>query len=198
MIVFIDESGDSGFKKSSSPFFVLTMVVISSEEEMVRIANKIQQLKDVYNVYPEYKFAKTSDFHKEHFFNGIKNCNFDVFAIVVKKKNIYSSELTSNAKKFYNFFLKQLLQHSPLQEAAKIRIDSSSGKIFQREATNYLHKQLKNLKLQIKFIDSKKDNLIQLADMLCGAINRHYMYGREKSQWLAKVKQRIKDIWEFQ
>lgn len=196
MMIFIDESGDSGFKKSSSPYFVLTMVIID-DEDVVKINDSIERLKKQYHMYPEYKFSRTSDFHKERFFKMISSLPFMAHAIVVDKKLVYSSELRSNSKKFYNFFPKQLLQHSPLEKQSKIRIDKSSSRVFQKEAMAYIRQQLHDLNLNIKFLDSKSANLIQLADMISGAICRNFAH-KEKVQWLPLITKKVKDIWEFQ
>ena len=196
MMIFIDESGDSGFKQSSSSFFVLTMVIIK-DDDIVKINKNIERLKKQYHIYPEYKFSRTSDFHKERFFNMLSPLPFLAHAIVVEKKLVYSSELRSNSKKFYNFFLKQLLQHSPLEKQAKIRIDKSSSKVFQKEAMAYIRQQLHDLNLNIKFLDSKSANLIQLADMISGAICRTFAH-KEKTQWLPLIAKKVKNIWEFQ
>ena len=197
MMVFIDESGDSGFKRASSSYFVLSLIAIQ-DENIIKIDNSIDSIKRKYNIYPgEYKFSKTSDFHKQNFFQEISHFPFQAYAIVVNKKLVYSTELKTNSKKFYNFFLKQLLQHSPIEQKTKIRIDKSSSKIFQKEATSYIRQQLRHLNLNIKFLDSKSANLIQLADMISGAICRKYTH-QEKKQFLPIIIKKIKDIWEFQ
>ena len=196
-MIFVDESGDSGFKEGSSAYFVLTMIVVY-EEDVLKIDDNIESVKKKYHIYPsEYKFSKTSDFHKQNFFTEISNLPFTVYAIVVNKKLVYSTELKKNSKKFYNFFLKQLLQHAPIENKTKIRIDKSSSKVFQKELVSYIRQQLSNLNLNIKFLDSKSANLIQLADMVSGAICRKYAQ-REKKQLLPLIIKKIKDIWEFQ
>lgn len=197
MMIFIDESGDSGFKPGSSSYFVLTMI-ITNDKDILLIDNAIESIKKKYHIYPnEYKFSKTSDFHKQNFFMEISKLSFTAYAIVVNKKLVYSTELRKNSKKFYNFFLKQLLQHSPIENKTKIRIDKSSSKIFQRELMSYIRQQLNSLSLNIKFLDSKSANLIQLADMVSGAICRKYTH-QEKKQLLPFISKKIKDIWEFQ
>lgn len=195
MMLFIDESGDCGFQRASSPYFVLALVAVPTEG-VSNLDAEIEKLKTQYHIFPEYKFSKTSDFHKAHFFDTVGKFDFAVYAVVINKSRVYSPELRKNSKKFYNFCLKQLLQRTPLEPHTKIRIDASSSKIFQREAQLYVRKQFDNLPLDIKFLNSKSANLIQLADMAAGAICRHYTLPN-KSQWKTKIDGKIKGIWEF-
>ena len=80
-----------------------------------------------------------------------------------------------------------------LKVRTKIRIDKSSSKIFQQEAKTYIRKQLETLQLDIKFLDSKSANLIQLADMISGAICRKYAQPA-KPQWIYKIKDKVCSI----
>lgn len=194
MMLFIDESGDCGFQKASSPYFVLALVAV--RDDLVRaLDTEIESLKTKYHIFPEYKFAKTSDSHKAIFFDAVSTCDFDAYAVVINKSLVYSNELRKNSKKFYSFCLKQLLQHLHLEQGTKIRIDASSSKIFQREAKVYVRKQFGDFPLDIKFFNSKSANLIQLADMVAGAICRQYAFPA-KSQWKQKIDSKIKGIWE--
>ncbi|MCL4377153.1 MAG: DUF3800 domain-containing protein [Actinobacteria bacterium] len=65
----------------------------------------------------------------------------------------------------------------------------------------YLSRELdnKNKKLftDLKFVDSKENTLIQLADMVAGSIFAHYA-GKDKNYLQAlKDSKRIEDIWLF-
>jgi predicted nucleic-acid-binding protein len=51
----------------------------------------------------------------------------------------------------------------------------------------------------LRFRNSKSDVLIQLADMIVGAINRSYDATKTDHQdYIKLIKSRIDDIWEFQ
>jgi len=84
---------------------------------------------------------------------------------------------------------------------ASIKIDGSGDKEFKKALTSYLRKYVGENKIKkFKFIDSKQDNLIQLADMVVGAIARSYSETRkDASRWLyvLKRKGKIKNIWDF-
>ncbi len=84
---------------------------------------------------------------------------------------------------------------------ASIKIDGSGDKEFKNALTAYLRKRIGDHKIKkFKFTDSRKDNLIQLADMVVGAIARSYSENRkDANRWLDVLKRRgkIKSIWDF-
>lgn len=87
---------------------------------------------------------------------------------------------------------------------ASIKIDGSGDKEFKRALNSYLRKCIGENKIKkFKIADSKKDNLIQLADMVVGAIARSYNGHKRKdaSRWLDILKRKLKikasDIWDF-
>jgi len=84
---------------------------------------------------------------------------------------------------------------------ASIKIDSSGDRGFKNALNVYLRKHIGQHKIKkFKFTDSRKDNLIQLADMIVGAIARNYSEKRkEASRWFDMLKRRgkIKNVWDF-
>lgn len=52
----------------------------------------------------------------------------------------------------------------------------------------------------VKFADSQKDDLVQLADMVVGAIARSYRHADERNKaarWREMIAPKIKNCWEF-
>ena len=84
---------------------------------------------------------------------------------------------------------------------ARIKIDGSGSQVFRQEIKRYLRQQLGSGKIQsLKFADSRRDNLVQLADMAAGAIARSYREdGRARhDRWRLALQPKIEDIWDFQ
>jgi hypothetical protein len=162
----------------------------------------ISDLKLSLGINTEFKFSKSSSDLRDKFFNKMSKFDFKVRALVVDKANIYSTRLRTNKNSFYNFFVKQLIHHdnSALTNAS-IKIDGSGDKVFKRELQAYLRKELSANKIRkFRFIDSKSDNLIQLADMVVGAIARSYKPERaDASRWREKLKRenKIGNIWNY-
>lgn len=207
MLVFIDESGDAGFKtqSGSSATFVVAMVIfdddLDAEETALKIKRHRQELSKSDNF--EFKFNKSNRNTRIDFLNSIRKCKFRIRAIVFKKENMTSEHLKKNKESFYNYAVKMLLQHNNNTiKNAKVRIDGLGEKEFRRSLTVYLRKELNSSDKQVlgnlRFRDSSKDVLIQLADMVAGSIKRSYDKGKsDYNDYKSLLKERIEDLWDF-
>jgi hypothetical protein len=208
MIIFIDESGDAGFRtdKGSSKTFVIGLIIFDDELEAEETALKIKKIRREIGKsdHFEFKFNKCNKVIRTQFFEKIKNSKFRVRAIVIQKEKIHSPILRGSKEKFYNYVIKTVLQNNnETIENAKIRLDGLGEKLFKNSLNTYLRKNLNdgNRKVvqNLRFRDSKSDVLIQLADMIVGAINRSYDSAKTDHQYYIKIiKRRIEDIWEFE
>ncbi|RAU23773.1 DUF3800 domain-containing protein [Paramagnetospirillum kuznetsovii] len=203
MLVLIDESGCSGFKleTGSTKIFVVAMVVFTDFIEAEKTSAAIAELRNKQKVKPEFKFSKSCDNVRDHFFDEITRHNFTVRALVVKKNIIHSRRLVTDSASFYNYFVRSLMSHDGGRlEHARIKIDGSGDKEFRLALDAYLRKQIEPGKIHsIRFADSRRDNLVQLADMCAGAIARSYNSETRGNadRWRAKLRPRIENIWEF-
>lgn len=206
MIIFIDESGDAGFKtqQGSTPTFVIAMVIFDDELDAEETALKIKRHRQTIHKQDayEFKFSKSSKETRLQFLQAISDCRFRVRGIVFRKQNLYSTHLKSNKDGFYNYAVKMLLQHNgDTIRNAKIRIDGLGEKEFRKSLSTYLRKELNHSSKVIdnlKFRDSNKDVLIQLADMIAGSIKRSYDSDKtDKLEYKEAIRKRLEDIWEF-
>lgn len=138
---------------------------------------------------------------KDGFFTAVAPCKFTIRALVVDKAKIYSDNLRENKERFYNFFIKSMLKHDgDALTGAKVKIDGSGDREFKRELAAYLKRESETGKItSVKFAESHRDNLIQLADMVAGAIARSYREGdrSEHDRWRKMLSSKIRDIWDF-
>lgn len=207
MLVFIDDSGDAGFKleKGSSPYFVIACVIFKDDLEAMKASVRIKELRRELK-FPdnvEFKFHKSSKIVKESFLRAINIFDFQVRSIVVEKSRIISDELRNNKNSFYSYVIKLVLQHSNNEILnAKIRIDGSGDRTFRKSFLTYLRKQLnskqKTIMKNCKLVNSKSDDLIQLADMVAGSIRRSYETDKTDAKTYKQIiKKHIKDEWKF-
>lgn len=207
MLIFIDDSGDPGFKfdKGSSEYFVIASVIFDDELEAEKVAVRIKQLRRDLG-FPddvEFKFNKSRPEVREKFLSTINGFSFRVRCLVVPKKDIYSPELRSNKNSFYSYIIKMVLKHSDGSVvSAKIRVDGSGDRAFRKSFLTYLRKQLnqgdRKIVKNCKLVDSKKDVLVQMADMVAGAIRRSYEEDKKDRDTYKKiVKRHIEDEWVF-
>lgn len=205
MLVAIDESGCTGFKNGSSRYFLMTLVVFDAEadgryEDAEQTASAIEAIRLQANHKSEFHFSKCSHKMRRQFFRGINDykCCFEVYALVIDKPKVYSPTLRGNTKNFYNFVLKQLLSKNPIVNA-NIKIDGEKSKVFKKQLTSYLRRGQNGMVSKLKFVNSKNDALIQLADMCCSAIAYSYNHSEKigASEYKDLLGGRIKNIWEF-
>lgn len=203
MLIFIDESGDPGFKlgRGSSSHFVVAMVIFDKNEDAQFASKVIQQALIDLKIRPEFKFNKSSDKIRDSFFDRVKTCKFRVRALVVDKEKIYSKNLREDDEKFYNYFVRLLIDFQELkQKDVSIKIDGSGDREFKKELNRYLRSQIKSgYHLKIELVDSSKNYLIQLADMVAGAIARSYPnpIRTENNSWRKTLNKRIENVWDF-
>jgi len=202
MLVFIDESGDPGFKltKGSTPAFVVCLVAFRDKEQAQLVQASIKQVAAANKVYPEFKFSDSRDPIRDLFFETVLPFEFCVRAIVIQKEKIYSPHLRSDKEAFYSFFVKSMLKFdNGLLKDARVVIDGSGERVFKKELGSYLRRHTeKGAIKKVVFSDSRSDQLVQLADMCAGAIARSYRLDRSTpDRWRKMLTPKIDDIWDF-
>lgn len=209
MLVFIDDSGDTGFKveKGSSQVFVIALVIFDTTSDAEETALRIKRLRKElgHSENFEFKFNKCSKEERRKFLSAVADARFRVRAIVMDKSRIYGKELRSSNESFYNYTVKMVLRHHwGTITDAKLRLDGHGSRRFRRALSTYLRRELnpalggKKIIDDLKFVDSKRDVLIQLADMIAGAIRRSYDACKEDRNLYKDIIQgRIQNIWNF-
>lgn len=207
MLVFIDDSGDPGFKldKGSTSHFVIAMIIFDDELEAEKTAVAIKELKRKlgFGDNVEFRFFKNSKNVRLNFFEAINKFNFRIRCLVVDKSIIRSEELKNNKNSFYAYFIKEVLKNSNSTILnAKVRMDGSGDRIFRRNFFTYLRRELNSEEKKImhncRMVDSKSNVLVQLADMVAGSINRAENKGKRDSKiYLDIIKKHIEDKWDF-
>lgn len=201
MLIFIDESGDPGFKitQGSTTHFVTVMVIFNDYKQAEGCSLAIKTLQQKLKFNTEFKFNKSKAEVKDQFFEVISPFTFEVWALVVDKQKIYSENLKRNDDKFYNFFVKNLLKSGAALKDAKVKIDGSGDREFKDRLQRYLKNELSpGMVKSVKFVDSQKDSLVQLADMTVGAIARSYKTDKKDAhKWRLAISSKIKNCWDF-
>jgi Protein of unknown function (DUF3800) len=108
VLVFIDESGDPGFKtqRGSTRAFTAALVAFQNVDAAKLCQKAIKAIQQRLTIFPEFKFSKCRPEVKDAFFSAVMPFEFRVRAIVVKKEKIYSLRLRQNKESFYAFFVK--------------------------------------------------------------------------------------------
>lgn len=205
MLVFIDDSGDPGFKigKGSSKVFVIAMVIFKDNLEAERASLAIKDLRRKLKMsdLSEFKFNKSSKKFRQIFIESIKKFDFKIRAIVVDKKDIYSQRLKTHKENFYNYIIMQVIKNSRSIKNAKLKFDKRGEIEIRNQLRAYLSRELDNKKNNVfsdlKFVDSRQNTLIQLADMVAGSIFSFYTSKDKAYLEEFKKAKKIEDVWVF-
>ncbi len=205
MLVFIDDSGDPGFKlnKGSSDFFVIACVIFKDNLVAEEVALKMKKYRREigWKDYREFKFNKTKKDYVREVLRRVAKYDFVIRAIVMDKAKIRSYELRNKQDSFYNYTIKEVLAKTDSLVKADIRLDGHSGRQYRKSAAAYFRREINagSKKVsKVRFVDSHSNNLIQLADLVAGAINRSFQNDKTDSQdYLNIIKSRVEDIWRF-
>ena len=202
MLVFIDESGDPGFKvaKGSSPVFVAAMIVFADNDDATRAQEAIRELLKRIHHRQEFKFNQCRADIRDSFFVAMRSHRFIVRAIVVRKALIWSQRLRTDDATFYNFFVKTMVKFDNRRlTGAKVFLVGSGNREFRQALSTYLkHHAADGALDEIRFRDSKGEPLLQLADMCVGAIARSYRDDRQSpNRWRRMIESKLDDVWEF-
>jgi len=203
--IFIDESGDAGFKfdEGSSRFFVIAAVVFDDALEAEKTSVAIKELKRKLGLPDdvEFKFNKSSKNTRVRFLKTINNSGFKVQCLTVDKSAVKDNKLKNEKNSFYAYAIKTLLKYSRGSIVnAKIVLDGGGDRMFKRNLSSYLKKELnqgdKKIIRNLKLIDSRENMLIQLADMIAGSLRRsHESRKNDKDAYKKIFRKHIENEW---
>lgn len=104
MLIFMDESGDTGFKlgQGSSAYFVIMLVLVKDPPLAKAIREDLETLRGDLRWHKEFHFSKTPDNVRESFLSITARHPLLFRAIVIPKGFIYTEFLKTDSEAFYN------------------------------------------------------------------------------------------------
>ena len=186
MYVFVDDSGDPGFKfgQGSSNFLVYSALIFLTAEDVSEASTEIRKAKFQLglNHSVELKFTKSKPTIRRDFLIYIHQLNLISTSVVLDKRRIQPI----GAIELQTTLLRELLHNSGLTlDSAKVFLDGQGSR-------DSIHKLQRSLSIsavdsprrirEVKFADSSKSDLIQLADMIAGSIHRNFESDNTESE----------------
>lgn len=202
MLIFMDESGDTGFKlgEGSSAFFVIMLVLLENREQAKVLRQDIETLRRDLRWQKEFHFSKTSDNIRTSFLSITARHPLSFRSIVIPKGVIYRDFLKANSDAFYNYVTRLVLEHDQgAITQAKLFIDKKGNKAWRNTLASYLRQSLRSHNqhklVAIRQKDWKENALIQVADMYSGALYRKVTQGDPRFYRL--IRHQEQDVWYF-
>jgi hypothetical protein len=184
MLVFIDESGDPGLKLGlgSSKYFIVTLVAFEDNDEALAADTRIELLKREFGFPPhfEFHFNKLKQRYRTTFLEALAPYSFFYFGIVINKPKLTGPGFHFK-ESFYKYTCSLVFENAkPHLDNATVVIDGSGSREFKKQLSAYLRKRVRDADSgkcvikKVKIQNSRSNNLLQLADMVCGAVARCY------------------------
>lgn len=190
MLVFIDESGDSGLKTEagSSRFFTIGLVVFEDNDEALACDQRIQLLRKElgWSLTSEFHFKNNSHRVREAFLSAVMPYNFFYYGMVINKdKNKLWGEGFRNKESFYKYACGLVFENAKEKLVnATVVIDESGSLDFKNQLAKYLRRKVNSenrIIKKVKMQRSESNNLLQLADYIAGSINRSIQNKRKRN-----------------
>ena len=143
-LVFIDDSGDPGFKAgASSSTFVLAAALFIDPEVATVVNKEISDFRKSlgWKDEHEFKFRKAPRKVKLRFLEIVNRYHFDIYAVYINKADYPNVFKFSDDEKLYNWTTKELLAIMPLDEA-KVKADGKYGRKYKQRVQTYIRQEL--------------------------------------------------------
>jgi hypothetical protein len=204
MLAFIDESGDCGLKfgKGSSSYFTCVVVMFNDNFCAEACDSSVDALR-VSLQRPcgqEFHFTDSSDKVRRRFLETVGQSEFQYAGLVINKRRL-SEERFQDAKQVYEFAVGIVCEQvRPLLKDAKIIIDKNGDRAFRQNLEKSLKVQMTGLDgtcciRKVTMEASHSNNLLQLADMICGAIGRSFTQNDERFRKLVRRREKFVTEW---
>lgn len=204
--IFLDESGELGFKESSSKYFVIALLSCDEGElySLRRIMKKVRSkiIKKKMKKYPEIKGNNSTDKIRKDVLNRFLLTNSEIFYIVLEKSRVFEY-LKSKKNKLYNYISNLILNECSLENSHVCLIvdKSKTSRSLREDFDNYIRNNLtennSNCKITIKHENSQSEGCLQVLDFVSWSIYRNYEY--KDPQFMEIIKDKIvikKEVFE--
>lgn len=203
MLVFVDESGDAGMKldKGSSEFFVVTAVLFEDVAEAQRCDDSFAELRRQlgFPASKEFRFHDAREPTRLAFLSHVKQFDFQYVSVVLDKRK--SSE---HGFQFKESVIKETTRLvfenlKPNLTNATVIVDGSGDKAFRQSFANDLKREVNTSEQRhvkkVKLVDSETNNLVQLADMVCGVVWHSIKHGDNSYRQMIVARELSVEVW---
>jgi Protein of unknown function (DUF3800) len=207
MQVFADESGGILGSRRQSPHrhYTLTAVLIESDEHIATCTNAIVQARIEHNLGHSFEFHFAEITHRQRvvFFEAVSQCPFIYTACSIDhsrcKLPVWTEKPYFYARAIEPIVSNLVLYLRVAQEtlgkalAAKVTYDECSDRVFHdildSQFTGPKDPQGRSLVDKVRPAKSRTSDMIQLADMVCGAVCDHILDGSQQYRQFIRGKE---------
>lgn len=188
--IYLDESGDLGFNKGSSKYFVISFIAMDAKTNLI-LKRKIKKVKKKHKIGKdvEIKGNKSNHSLRTDVLKEICSLPIEIYSITTKKQGINKS-LRKDTNIFYNYMVNLILvpyieqsKISNLCLIADLRINKVSKGMRFGDYLKYklfFENSLYKIKLDIKYLDSLTSYGLQAVDFIANSIFKSYEQSNDR------------------
>ncbi|MGV0367218.1 DUF3800 domain-containing protein [Corynebacterium aurimucosum] len=197
MNIYIDDSGCGGFKfgQGSSVHLVFAAIIFDDPAALGDLSQKIGEVKKRFNYQGEIKFNKSKDVVRCSLLEAVGQSKCRIRMISADKRYIYRENLRNSPPALKSFLIRMLLsKHHGTISDAKVFIDGKDTKGFSTEKSDedyfmrMCNRDFPDTAVAIRFVDSKANLGIQVADLVAGALRAQLDLGKSEFFTLVEPK----------
>ena len=200
--IFLDESGDLGFKKSSSKWFLFTIAITSDSRSLERVIRKVwRPLKRKYKRLGELHAYHANDITRRRILKELSGLsNLKVLCVILNKQKVYV-DFQNQKNYLYNYTANILLdrlhnqEFLPIEEPIDLYADRKDTNRYLRENfIRYLTTSMKKRRdgaFAVTLRSSHENKSLQAVDFISWAVFRKYEKG--DYQFYEIIKNRVVD-----
>ena len=186
--IFLDESGDLGFKKSSSKWFLFTMAITNDVRVLERVTKKVwRSLKKKHKRLGELHASHEKDVTRKRMLKQLSEVSdLRVLCVILNKEKVYV-DLQNQKNYLYNYTANILLDRLHTKEVLgpkepiHLFVDRKDTKKRLRENfISYLTNSMKKRRdgsFAVELHSSHENKSLQAVDFISWAIFRKYEKG---------------------
>ncbi len=197
--IFLDESGDLGFKKSSSKWFLFAIAIINDARALERVVKKVwRPMKKKYKRLGELHASQENDITRKRILGRLSEVDdLRVLCAVLNKQKVYI-DLQNQKNYLYNYTANILLDR--LHNSGALGIDEPLHLFIDRKDTkkrlrenfiDYISHEMEKRRdglFRIKLHSSHENKSLQAVDFISWAIFRKYEHGDDTFYKIIKNK----------
>ena len=192
--------GDEAGNPKGPGYFVVALVASKQPRVISEELNRLREKRHL----PEdfiFSFHESSNAVRSAFLSTLSSLPLQAWALVVDKGNLEPRHDTRQSLEIWGEFMADLILRLPSEIVAGAIItlhDYDNPRKAERFVRRVLSKRIDNPQRRAKRIrcrPARSQALVQCADMVAGAIYRHYTHN--DSRFYDRIESKLEDLWDF-
>ena len=178
MYAYIDESGNSGFTKKSSKYFILTAILVEDDRVLSRVARKVYQKSQMAKLGKDQLHATDdSDKVKKFLIDHLSKVKYNVVYITVKKNKILT-----------DCYLDSLIVLFKKLKNNGVDFIYLASKDNRKHVRDSIREICISLKMQITVTRPQNEKGLQVADFISWSLYQKYENNNNEFYEILKLK----------